>query len=171
MLGAPALLLALAGAFARRKGALLFAGACALALASTGTALGIDRVLFAPVPLSGIFRFAEKLTAPASLLFALAAALGADLALAGTRRAAFRLAAAAVVLAALAAGLAFLIGRNAPLLAQDFAAYGKTHRLLFSIAFWRETHAGLIDCAGLAATLGAVALWRWRRQLPAASTG
>jgi hypothetical protein len=43
--------------------------------------------------------------------------------------------------------------------------------LLFSKAFWRETHAGLLDCAGLAATLGAVALWRWRRQLPAAGLG
>jgi len=171
VLGAPALLLALAGAFARRRGALLFAGACVLALASTGTALGIDRVLFAPIPLSGIFRFAEKLTAPVSLLFALAAALGADLALAGTRRAAFRLGAAALVLAALAAALAFFIGRNAPQLAQDFAAYGKTHRPLFSVAFWREARAGLLDCAGLAATLGTVALWRWRRQLPATGLG
>ena len=46
--------------------------------------------------------------------------------------------------------------------------FGKTHRLLFSVAFWREARAGLLDCAGLAATLGTVALWRWRRQLPAA---
>src|SRR5207253_1380008 len=67
VLGAPALLLAAAGAFARRKGALLFSGAVLLALASTGSALGIDRILFALVPLASIFRFAEKLIAPAAL--------------------------------------------------------------------------------------------------------
>ena len=43
VIGAPALLLAAAGAFVRRKGTLLFSGAILLALASTGTAFGIDR--------------------------------------------------------------------------------------------------------------------------------
>jgi hypothetical protein len=171
VLGAPALLLAAAGAFARRRGALLFGGACVLALASTGAALGIDRVLFAPVPLAGIFRFAEKLTAPASLLFALAAALGSDLALSGTRRAAFRLGAAALLLAASTAAFALFIGQHAPQLAHDLAAHGKTHRLLFATAFWREARAGLFDCAALAAVAGAVAFWRWYRQLPAAGLG
>ncbi len=171
VLGAPALLLALAGAFAGRRGALLFAGGSLLALASTGTALGIDRVLFAAVPLAGIFRFAEKLTAPASLLLALAAALGADLALSGTRRAAFRLAAAALALAAVTAAFALYVGANADRLAAALTAFGKTHRLLFAEAFWRETRAGLLDCAGLCAVLAAVGLWRWRRQLPAAGLG
>lgn len=168
VLGAPALLLALAGAFAGRKGALLFAGGCVVALASTGTALGVDRALFAAVPLAGMFRFAEKLTAPASLLFALAAALGANLALSGTRRAAFRLSAVALILAASAAALALYIGANAPALAESLSAHGKSHRPLFALAFWREARGGLFDCAGLSAALGAALLWRWRRQLPAA---
>ena len=171
VLGAPALLLAFAGAFAGRKGALLLCGAALLALASAGTALGIDRALFALVPFSGIFRYAEKLSAPASLLFALAAALGADLALCGTRRAAFRLFAAAAVLAALAGALALFAGAHAAGLAESLVVFGKTHRIAFAHAFWREARAGLFDCAGLAAALAAVALWRWWRQRPAAALG
>lgn len=167
VLGAPALLLAAAGAFVRRKGALLFSGAILLALASTGPALGIDRVLFALVPLASIFRFAEKLIAPASLLFALAAALGADLALGGTRRAALRLAAAALLVGVGAGAAAFWIGRSAPELAQALAAHGKTHGLAFATAFWREARAGLFDCAGLALVVALLALWRWLRQQPA----
>ena len=168
VLGAPALLLAAAGAFARRKGALLFSGAVLLALASTGSALGIDRILFALVPLASIFRFAEKLIAPASLLFALAAALGADLALGGTRRAALRLSAGALLVGVGAAAAALWIGRSAPELAQTLAAaHGKTHGLAFATAFWREARAGLFDCAGLALVLALLALWRWSRQQPA----
>jgi hypothetical protein len=171
VLGAPALLLAFAGAFAGGKGKLLLGGACLLALASAGTSLGVDRALFALVPLSGIFRYAEKLSAPASLLFALAAALGADLALSGTRRAAFRLAAAALVLAGSAAALALYAGANAAHLAEALVVLGKTHRMAFAHAFWREARAGLFDCAGLAAALGAVALLRWWRQRPALALG
>jgi hypothetical protein len=167
VLGAPALLLAAAGAFVRRKGALLFSGAILLALASTGPALGIDRILFALVPLASIFRFAEKLIAPASLLFALAAALGADLALGGTRRAALRLAAAALLVGVGAGAAAFWIGRSAPELAPALAAHGKTHGLAFATAFWREARAGLFDCAGLALVVALLALWRWSRQQPA----
>ena len=165
VIGAPALLLAAAGAFARRRGALLFLGGALLALASCGTALGIDRVLFAAVPFASIFRFAEKLTAPASLLLALAAALGVDLALAGTRRAAFRLAAAALVLAAVTALLGWVVGRRAPQLADWLVAYGKTHRPLFATAFWREARAGLFDCAGLSAVVALLAAWRWARDV------
>src|SRR5207302_4606351 len=68
VMGAPALLLAAAGLFASRRARPLLLGAALFALASTGAALGIDRALFALVPLAGIFRFAEKLSAPASLL-------------------------------------------------------------------------------------------------------
>ena len=171
MIGAPALLLAAAGAFVRRKGTLLFSGAILLALASTGTAFGIDRILFGAVPLAGIFRFAEKLTGPASLLFALAAALGADLALGGTRRAAFRLGLAAALLAAVAAGLAVIVGRNAPHLAQLLMPQGKSHRLLFATTFLREARAGLFDCAELTLVVALVALWRWARQQPATPLG
>jgi hypothetical protein len=168
VLGAPALLLALAGAFVRRRGALLFLGGTVLALASTGTAFGIDRVLFAAVPFAGIFRFAEKLTAPASLLLALAAALGVDLALSGTRRAALLLGAAAAILAAVTALLALVIGKQGPELAQWLVAYGKTHRALYATAFWREARAGLFDCAGLALVVALLAAWRCAREVPAA---
>src|SRR2546428_643884 len=104
----------------------LATGAVLLALASTGPALGIDRVLFALVPIASIFRFAEKLIAPASLLFALAAALGADLALGGTRRAAARLAAAALLVGVGAAAAAPWSGRSRPNPAQALAAHGET---------------------------------------------
>ena len=167
VVGAPALLLAAAAAFASRKGRVLGAGAVLLLLASTGTALGIDRVLFAAIPFASIFRFAEKLTAPASLLIALGAALGSDAALSGTRRAAGRLGAAALTLAALAALGAFLVSRNGPRLADWLVGYGKTHAAMFAAAFWREARAGLFDCAGLALALALVALWRWGRGLPA----
>src|SRR5437870_9336172 len=162
--GSPSRTGAAAGASVRRKGALLFSGAVLLALASTGPALGIDRFLFALVPLASIFRFAEKLIAPASLLFALAAALGADLALGGTRRAAVRLALAALLVGVGAAVAALWIGRSAPHLAQALAAHGKTHALLLATAFWREARAGLFDCAGLALVVALLALWRWSRQ-------
>ena len=171
VIGAPALLLAAAAAFAGRKGRVLACGALALAFASTGTALGIDRVLFAAVPFANIFRFAEKLTAPASLLVALGAALGADAALAGTRRAAGRLGVAALVLAALGALGAILVGRNAPQLAGWIATYGKRHGSLFAAAFWREARAGLFDCAGLALALALVAFWRQARGLGATWLG
>jgi len=169
VIGAPALLLAVAGALGRRRSAVLLAGGAVLALASTGSAFGIDRILFAPIPLASLFRFAEKLTAPASLLFALAAALGADFAFAGTRRAATRTGLAALLLAGLAAALALWIRARAPELAQAMTAYGKSHRLLFATAFWRETRAGLFDCAALAAVVGIVALWRSFRMLPASA--
>ncbi len=166
VIGAPALLLAAAGAFARRRGTLLFAGGVVLALASTGPALGIDRVLFALVPFTGLFRFAEKLIAPASLLFALAAALGVDHALAGARRASFRLGTAALLLAGAATVAALFIGRNASRLTQVLTEHGKTHSLLFATAFLRESRAGLFDCAALALVLAVIALWRWHRQVP-----
>jgi hypothetical protein len=171
VIGAPALLLAFASAFAGRKGALLLGGACLLALASTGPALGIDRALFALVPLAGIFRFAEKLTAPASLLFALACALGAELSLSGSRRAARRLAAAAAILAGAALAVRLHVGAHAADLASALATHGKTHSLRFAETFWHEAGAGLFDCMALAGVLAAVALWRWQSGRPAAGLG
>lgn len=171
VIGAPALLLAAAAAAARRRGRVLFGGACLLALASTGTALGIDRVVFALVPLAGIFRFAEKLMAPVSLLFAVAAALGADVTLAGTRRAASRLALASGLLAVACGVLALLVGANSAALAEATAAFGKSHRAWFAEAFWREARAGLFDCAALSATLALLSAWRASRQRAAVALG
>lgn len=83
-LGAPALLLA-AFALRRRGGRFLLGGAALFALASLGGALPVERMLHAVVPPLGLFRYAEKQLAPATLLLSLAAALGLDLALARPR--------------------------------------------------------------------------------------
>ena len=76
-LGAPALLLAGCALWAGRRGRFLVFGGLLFALASTGESLGLERLL-AHLPGFGLFRYAEKLIAPASLLLALAAALGAE---------------------------------------------------------------------------------------------
>ena len=164
VLGAPALLFALCAAWAGRRGKLLLAGAALFALASTGEALGIDRLLFALVPGSSVFRFAEKLIAPASLLFSLATALGADRALAGSRRAAASLATGAFALAAAGAAAAAVIGAHPADLAEAIAPYGKGHALRFGLAFARELRAGLFDMAALSAVVGLCAIWRAARE-------
>ena len=76
-LGAPALLLAACALWAGRRGQFLLLGASLFALASTGQALGFEALL-AHLPGFGLFRYAEKLIGPCSLLFALAAALGTE---------------------------------------------------------------------------------------------
>ncbi len=162
--GAPALLLAGAAAFAGRKGRLLVGGAVLLLLCSTGAAFGIDRIVFAPIPFANVFRYAEKLTAPASLLLALAAAVGTEFALAGSRRASFWLAASAVCLAISCAAGSWWIASHLDALADALVPAGKTHRALFATTFWREARGGLRDAALLSAALAAVALFRWSRR-------
>jgi len=168
--GAPALLLA-AMAAGRRRGRVLLGAALVLALASTGEALGVYRAVFGLVPLAGLFRFAEKLTAPASLLFALAAAVGVDEALAGSRRAAWRLAALSVLLAASSAAAALAARQWAPQLAGALVPWGRTHSPRFALEFLDDLQSGLFDAAGLSAVLGVVAAWRALRELPAAWLG
>ena len=76
-LGAPALLLAGCALWAGRRGRFLLLGGALFALASTGEALGLEALL-GHLPGFGLFRFTEKLIGPASLLLAVAAALGAE---------------------------------------------------------------------------------------------
>lgn len=161
VLGAPLLLLAFAAGFASRRGRVLLAGAVLFTLASTGDSLGLERVILGAIPLENLFRYAEKLIAPASLLFALAASLGADFALGESRRASAWLAACAGAVAALAALGALSVGDR---LVAAMESFGKSHAPMFAEAFCRELRAGLFDAAGLAAALGFVALWRWLRQ-------
>ena len=163
VVGAPALLLALAAFFASRKGRLLVLGAALFALSSAGDALGIEGVLFRFVPLAQFFRFAEKLIAPASLLVALAAAVGAEAAFAGTRRAARTLALGAAGLAVAALLVRGAIGDGA-----SFAPYGKTHAPGLAAEFALQLKAGLLDVAILSAALAVAAAWRAARDRPAA---
>jgi len=164
VMGAPALLLAAAAAFAGRKGRLLLGGALLFALASTGEALGIEPGVLGLLPLEGFFRYAEKLIAPASLLFALAAAVGADFALAGSRRSAAWLAAAAAGLSALCLAGGAAVGAHTTAFAAALVPYGTSHSPKLALDFLRDLRSGLSDTAALAAALGGVALWRWLRQ-------
>jgi hypothetical protein len=157
-LGAPALLFAACAAFCGRRGRLLLGGALLFALASTGASMGIDRVLFAIVPGAGFFRYAEKLIGPASLLFALACALGVDRALGSSRRAAVAAGIAAVALAMLL-WIASLLAR-APGLYEFLLTWGKSHDPKLAAIFVTELRRGLFEAAALSSTVALAALLR-----------
>src|SRR5205085_467189 len=163
ILGAPAVLFALCGAWAGRRGRILLLGGAVFALASTGAALGIDRLLFAWSPLAGLFRYAEKLIAPGLLLLSLAAALGIDRALGTTVRAAgwFAAAAGTVALACFAGGL--FAAAVAPALAYGLAAHGTTHDPSLAVRFLAELRAGLTDAAAISLVVALAAVLRLRR--------
>ncbi len=161
--GAPALLFALCGAWAGRRGRILLLGAAALALASTGQALGLDRALFLFVPLARLFRYSEKLIAPALLLFSLAAALGVDRALGSTARAAGWFAAGAGAAAiACVAGMA-VAGSGSQLVAGALAGHGASHDRVLAARFLAELSAGLGDAAALSFVVALTPLLRLRR--------
>jgi hypothetical protein len=75
VLGAPILLLAFASG---KRGRFLLLGATLLTLASLGDTLGILHALELVIPGMKLFRYPEKLIAPASMLLCLAAAFGAS---------------------------------------------------------------------------------------------
>jgi len=163
VLGAPALLFAAAALWTGRRGKLLVAGAALFALSSAGDALGIDRVVFGAVPLARIFRYTEKLSAPASLLFALAAALGADLTLAGSRRAARTLFVAALGLACLCGAAYLIVGWRLDALAAALVPWGRSHTPRMAYGFLGQLRAGLLDTGGLSLAVATVAALRWVR--------
>jgi hypothetical protein len=75
ILGPPVLLLAFAS---KKRGRFVLLGATLLTLASLGNTLGVLHALELVVPGMKLFRYPEKLIAPASMLLCLAASLGAS---------------------------------------------------------------------------------------------
>ena len=158
-LGAPLLLLA---AFSGRRGAWFAAGGALLLLATTGDALGVQRLL-SVIPGMRLFRYAEKLAGPAMLLLCLAGAPGAEEAVRkprGLLRAALGL---AIALGALRLALVPL----APPLQAFLQLRGKTGAAFPAAWFLGELKAGTLAEAGLCAALAAAALLRAGRRGPA----
>lgn len=163
-LGLPVLLLSLLAPLAGRRGRFLLLLGLAAVLASCGMALGVWDALAGLIPGFGYFRYAEKLVAPASLLLALAAALGLDAALAAPRR------------TWLGAGLALTAGLGLLMLRARLAAArgaveaalaeaGRQHFPEAAHAFAGALDEALLRAASLAAVLGlclALALARTR---------
>jgi hypothetical protein len=159
-LGAPALVLALLAALYDRRGRWLAAGGLLFALGACGGALGVYDLLLRLIPGLGLFRYSEKLLAPSALLFALAAALGAERGLAGERAPAARL-------AQLGFGAAALLGISwgavaglRPSLEQALLLVGRRHNPLAGPALVELVLPGLVTAAVLAAGLGLIALHR-----------
>jgi hypothetical protein len=103
MLGLPVLLLALASG---KRGRLALGAGCLLLVCACGNSLWAGKALYAALPGLKLFRYPEKLVAPATLLFCAAAALGVDAAAREPRR--------FLRLALLAAALLSLIAVLAP---------------------------------------------------------
>jgi len=163
ILGAPALLFALCAAWAGRRGRLFLLGAGIFALASTGGALGIDRLLLFLAPMASLFRYAEKLIAPGLLLLSLAAALGVDRALSTTPRAAAWFAAAAGATALACLAVAGLAASGWPALIEALASRGATHDPRLAARFLAEMRAGLLDAAALSGGACLTALLKLQR--------
>ena len=108
-IGSCAVLFACFGAFAGRRGRFFLIGAGIIALAATGESLGLHPIFRAIIPGYSLFRYSEKLIVFASLLLAVAAALGLDKAF-STRLKPFALTAAAGSVAMAAAS--FLTPRD-----------------------------------------------------------
>ena len=159
-LGAPALLLALLAALCERRGRWLALGALVFALGACGGALGIYDLLLRVIPGMGLFRYSEKLLGPSALLFALAAARGAERGLAGER-------APAALLAKLGFGAAGLLGLSwgvvswqRPALEQALLLVGRRHNPLAGPALVELVLPGLVTAGLLSAGLGLVAVHR-----------
>ncbi len=171
VIGAPALLLALLGCFAGRRGRFLFAGGCLFVLASTGETLGIQEMLMSVVPGFRYFRYAEKFAGPATLLLALAGGIGLDLALRGPKEAARALVWTSTGLSC-ASGLgAFALGQRRPDAIAFLTDLGATHASLVASRLLDSLRSGLLTVAALALALGAVALLHERRGRGAGALG
>jgi hypothetical protein len=141
-LGAGALLLAAFAALAGRRGRFFLLGALILVVASTGEELGLQPILARAVPGFALFRYAEKQMAFASLLVAVAAALGLDAAFAGRRRTSIL----AAISGAAAAGMAIfaaVLGRGAPSLRQRLVEVGTYHLPATADVFIARLRQGL----------------------------
>ena len=156
-IGAPALMLALSS---RRRGRWALLAGALFALASTGGAALV--VLTWLMPGLAIFRYAEKLVAPATLLFCVAAAWGADelSSRSGARR----------VLVVAGTGAATLLVARMAIAVLPFEpflrAHGVTHSAAPAATFVRTLSSALLLEAALSAVLAAVALLVIRRESP-----
>jgi hypothetical protein len=151
-LGPAALLLAAWAIRAGRRGRFLLLGGAVLLLATTGPAFGVYELLLRLVPPLRFFRYAEKLLAPATLLLALCAALGADAAFSSKRRALLLAAQAGALAAALWGGSALLAGRHENLL-RWLTEHGQQHIQALAPVFVQLLREGLLSAALLAAPL------------------
>jgi len=160
--GIPALLLALFAFFSDRRGRWLALGALVFVLAATGEGLGVHALLSRVIPGFGLFRYAEKMIAPASLLIALAAARGAERGLATSRRAA-----AGLLLLSGASGAAFFTAREWLIHHEQRAvellvAAGRLHAPLAANEMLDLLEPALSTTAFLSCALALVALHRSR---------
>jgi hypothetical protein len=161
--GAPALVLAASG------GAGLLAGAAFFLLAALGPATPVQWLAAHLIPGFALFRYPEKLVGPATLLLALAAAMGAQRMLAADVRAARK----AMAISAAAAGLLLAICGVAALrhdaIAAWLVAHGRVHAAQAAPLFLSALSRSLLVEAALAAGLAiALALGRGREPVGAA---
>lgn len=166
-LGSSTLLLACFAVFAGRRGRFFLLASLVFVLASAGDDLGLQRILRVLIPGYGLFRYAEKQIAFASLTFAVAAALGLDAAFARrTRIAALGIAAAAC---GLCLGLASALFRHDPAWLQQFLLdQGSTHCAEAATTFAGGLAQGLALEAQFVAVIAAAAfLCLLRQRFPA----
>ena len=159
-LGAPAMLLVLFAFLTDRRGRWLALGGLVLALGATGEALGMQAFLFRLVPGLGLFRYAEKMLGPASLLFALAAARGLDASLAGSKRAALGLLGICAVAGTSSLAMRLWLLEHGRAAFEFLVTHGHRHRPGAALAMIQMLEQGLWLAGSLAIALGLIALLR-----------
>ena len=159
--GLAALLLA-GFAAGTRRGLFLLLGALVLLLGAGGEAFGVQEWMIRLVPGFRFFRYAEKLLAPASLLLALAAALGADVAF-GSPRKRRQLFAVAATLSGLSFAGAALLERNHAAALAALIERGARHSAEAAGLFLSALVPHLVKEAQLAALIALLGLAAWLR--------
>ncbi|HEX4386940.1 MAG TPA: YfhO family protein [Myxococcales bacterium] len=168
-LGTGALLFALFALLGGRRGRFFLYGGLLFALAATGEKLGLQPILHRVVPGFGLFRYAEKLIAFASLMLAVAAALGADAAFRSRRRAVALAALAGLSSAVFATG-SFLATERAGALRDWFATRGQIHSPEAAASFVSSLQGGLLQEGELIGLFALAALaFVLRPRLPGAA--
>lgn len=161
-LGVPALILAAFG------GRALLAGAALFLLAAMGSATPVQWLAAHLIPGFALFRYPEKLVGPASLMLALAAALGAQRLSTHDRLVARRVLIGAGVVAACLVILRAAIGLWHDELVGWLVAHGRTRAAGTAPMFLGALSSALMVEAALAAGLAVACALRERRELVAA---
>jgi len=156
-LGSGALLLALFAIRAGRRGRFFLLGAVFLTLAAAGENLGLQPLLHRFVPGFSLFRYAEKQIAFASVLFAVAAALGLDAAFLDARRRRALLILSGASAAAMAAA-SFLLGARCAAFHEWLLVQGERHSHHAAEAFAAALGPGLWQEAEVLAVVAIAAL-------------